>query len=299
MGKSRLLAEVVDDRSQPRHQSRQQRSRSERDGRRACGAAGGAVRRSRAAARPRRARHASCAARATVLAVERPAAAARARGARVAAADLHRRRALGRRRNGCSDSHAADATHGTADRLGHRPSPPREVDTARARARTAEAEGRAHDRSRPARRRCGRAAARRTCSPRSPISRFSKQLAEADGSPFLVVETLLGLQEENRIRVVDGRAELIDKPAAPARAREDARAARPALRRGERRRDRRRPRSVARSPSTSWRGRSGGRHRTCWRRSVSSSRRTCSSSATRSSRSGTTSHARRSAPASR
>ena len=39
-----------------------------------------------------------------------------------------------------------------------------------------------------------------------------KQLAEADGSPFLVVETLLGLQEEERIRVVDGRAELIDGP---------------------------------------------------------------------------------------
>ena len=31
MGKSRLLAEVVDDRSQPRHQGRQQRRRSERD----------------------------------------------------------------------------------------------------------------------------------------------------------------------------------------------------------------------------------------------------------------------------
>jgi DNA-binding CsgD family transcriptional regulator len=36
------------------------------------------------------------------------------------------------------------------------------------------------------------------------------QLAEADGNPFLLVETLLGLQEENRIRLVDGRAELID-----------------------------------------------------------------------------------------
>jgi DNA-binding CsgD family transcriptional regulator len=36
------------------------------------------------------------------------------------------------------------------------------------------------------------------------------QLAEAEGSPFLIVETLLGLQEEDRIRVVDGRAELID-----------------------------------------------------------------------------------------
>ncbi len=35
-------------------------------------------------------------------------------------------------------------------------------------------------------------------------------LAEADGSPFLVVETLLGLQEEEQIRVVDGRAELVD-----------------------------------------------------------------------------------------
>jgi predicted ATPase len=35
-------------------------------------------------------------------------------------------------------------------------------------------------------------------------------LAEADGSPFLIVETLLGLQEEERIRVIDGHAELID-----------------------------------------------------------------------------------------
>jgi DNA-binding CsgD family transcriptional regulator/tetratricopeptide (TPR) repeat protein len=43
-----------------------------------------------------------------------------------------------------------------------------------------------------------------------PDQSILKQLAEADGSPFLVVETLLGLQEEDRIRVVDGRAELID-----------------------------------------------------------------------------------------
>src|SRR5438105_2070047 len=43
-----------------------------------------------------------------------------------------------------------------------------------------------------------------------PDQSILKQLAEADGSPFLLVETLLGLQEEERIRVVDGRAELID-----------------------------------------------------------------------------------------
>jgi DNA-binding CsgD family transcriptional regulator len=43
-----------------------------------------------------------------------------------------------------------------------------------------------------------------------PDQSILKQLAEADGSPFLVVETLLGLQEEERIRVVDGRAQLID-----------------------------------------------------------------------------------------
>jgi DNA-binding CsgD family transcriptional regulator/tetratricopeptide (TPR) repeat protein len=43
-----------------------------------------------------------------------------------------------------------------------------------------------------------------------PDESILKQLAEAGGSPFLVVETLLGLQEEERIRVVDGRAELID-----------------------------------------------------------------------------------------
>src|SRR3989441_7185510 len=43
-----------------------------------------------------------------------------------------------------------------------------------------------------------------------PDQSILKQLAEADGSPFLVVETLLGLQEEERIRVVDGGAQLID-----------------------------------------------------------------------------------------
>ena len=36
------------------------------------------------------------------------------------------------------------------------------------------------------------------------------QLAQGDGTPFLVVETLLGLREEHRIRLVDGHAELID-----------------------------------------------------------------------------------------
>jgi DNA-binding CsgD family transcriptional regulator len=43
-----------------------------------------------------------------------------------------------------------------------------------------------------------------------PDRSILEQLTETDGNPFLVVETLLGLQEENRIRVVDGRAELID-----------------------------------------------------------------------------------------
>jgi predicted ATPase len=45
-----------------------------------------------------------------------------------------------------------------------------------------------------------------------PDQSILKQLAEAEGSPFLVVETLLGLQEEERVRVVDGLAELIDGP---------------------------------------------------------------------------------------
>jgi DNA-binding CsgD family transcriptional regulator/tetratricopeptide (TPR) repeat protein len=44
-----------------------------------------------------------------------------------------------------------------------------------------------------------------------PDQSILEQLTEADGNPFLVVETLLGLQEESRIRFVDGRAELIDK----------------------------------------------------------------------------------------
>jgi DNA-binding CsgD family transcriptional regulator len=43
-----------------------------------------------------------------------------------------------------------------------------------------------------------------------PDQSILKQLAEADGSPFLVVETLLGLRDEERVRIVDGRAELID-----------------------------------------------------------------------------------------
>jgi DNA-binding CsgD family transcriptional regulator/tetratricopeptide (TPR) repeat protein len=43
-----------------------------------------------------------------------------------------------------------------------------------------------------------------------PDQSILEQLAEADGNPFLVVEILLGLQEENRVRVVDRRAELLD-----------------------------------------------------------------------------------------
>jgi len=43
-----------------------------------------------------------------------------------------------------------------------------------------------------------------------PDQSILEQLAKAGGSPFLIVETLIGLQEEERIRVVDGRAELID-----------------------------------------------------------------------------------------
>jgi DNA-binding CsgD family transcriptional regulator len=43
-----------------------------------------------------------------------------------------------------------------------------------------------------------------------PDQSILKQLADAGGSPFLVVETLLGFQEEERIRLVDGRAELVD-----------------------------------------------------------------------------------------
>ena len=43
-----------------------------------------------------------------------------------------------------------------------------------------------------------------------PDHSILEQLAAAEGSPFIVVETLLGLQEEDGIRVVDGLAELID-----------------------------------------------------------------------------------------
>ncbi len=41
-----------------------------------------------------------------------------------------------------------------------------------------------------------------------PDQAILEQLAAAEGSPFLVVETLLGLQEEERIQVVDGHASL-------------------------------------------------------------------------------------------
>jgi DNA-binding CsgD family transcriptional regulator len=46
--------------------------------------------------------------------------------------------------------------------------------------------------------------------PARPGHSILEQLATAEGSPFIVVETLLGLQEEDGIRVVDGLAELID-----------------------------------------------------------------------------------------
>ena len=40
---------------------------------------------------------------------------------------------------------------------------------------------------------------------------ISALLDEAGGSPYLLVELLLGLRDENRIRVADGRAELVDR----------------------------------------------------------------------------------------
>jgi DNA-binding CsgD family transcriptional regulator len=43
-----------------------------------------------------------------------------------------------------------------------------------------------------------------------PDHSILEQLTEAEGNPFLVVETLLGLQEEKRIRLVDDRARLTD-----------------------------------------------------------------------------------------
>jgi DNA-binding CsgD family transcriptional regulator/tetratricopeptide (TPR) repeat protein len=46
--------------------------------------------------------------------------------------------------------------------------------------------------------------------PAPPARSVLELLSEAGGSPFFVVETLLGMQEEQQIRVVDGHAELID-----------------------------------------------------------------------------------------
>jgi DNA-binding CsgD family transcriptional regulator/tetratricopeptide (TPR) repeat protein len=43
-----------------------------------------------------------------------------------------------------------------------------------------------------------------------PAERVLGLVEQAAGSPFLLVETLLGLQEEDRIRVVEGRAEVLD-----------------------------------------------------------------------------------------
>ena len=139
------------DRSQPRHQSRAQRRRSERDDCRAYDAPGGPLRRNRTAARPRRAQHSSRTARATVLVAARPAATARTGSPRGAAPDLDRRRPLGRQWNDRGASHPADATDGIADRLGDRASPAARGDTARARARTVEAGGGAPDHARPTR----------------------------------------------------------------------------------------------------------------------------------------------------
>jgi DNA-binding CsgD family transcriptional regulator/tetratricopeptide (TPR) repeat protein len=44
-----------------------------------------------------------------------------------------------------------------------------------------------------------------------PEDRVLDLIQQAGGSPFLLVETLLGLAEEERVRIVDGRAELIDE----------------------------------------------------------------------------------------
>jgi DNA-binding CsgD family transcriptional regulator len=44
-----------------------------------------------------------------------------------------------------------------------------------------------------------------------PDQQILELLGEAGGSPFLLVETLLGLRDEQGVRVVDGRAELIDR----------------------------------------------------------------------------------------
>ena len=43
-----------------------------------------------------------------------------------------------------------------------------------------------------------------------PDDHVLELVEQAAGSPFLLVETLLGLQEEDRIRVVDGRAEVLE-----------------------------------------------------------------------------------------
>jgi DNA-binding CsgD family transcriptional regulator/tetratricopeptide (TPR) repeat protein len=44
-----------------------------------------------------------------------------------------------------------------------------------------------------------------------PDEHVLELVEQAAGSPYLLVETLLGLQEEDRIRIVDGRAEVLDR----------------------------------------------------------------------------------------
>jgi DNA-binding CsgD family transcriptional regulator/tetratricopeptide (TPR) repeat protein len=44
-----------------------------------------------------------------------------------------------------------------------------------------------------------------------PEDRVLDLIQQAGGSPFLLVETLLGLAEEDRVRIIDGRAELVDE----------------------------------------------------------------------------------------
>jgi DNA-binding CsgD family transcriptional regulator/tetratricopeptide (TPR) repeat protein len=50
-----------------------------------------------------------------------------------------------------------------------------------------------------------------------PEDRVLDLVQQAGGRPFLLVETLLGLAEEERVRIVDGRAELVDDERLPDR----------------------------------------------------------------------------------
>ena len=188
-----------DDRARPRHSSRPQRCRSERDHGRARRTSSGLVRRneplldpdglSTLRAEPGNASgcFATCSGCWSVPR-SRP------------RSSSHRRRSVGGQRHDRGTSRRCRARLARlADRVGARLGPPPETAPLRPCPRSARAERRAQSPSAP-RRWCRCPPGRR--HPRGEPDHILQLFAQAAGSPFLLVEMLLGLREEDRIRVV-------------------------------------------------------------------------------------------------